>query len=263
MGGSPPVWPITLLEKLALTCGRPLPILSSRRAGVGALDTPDRDGSHQETRPHGRGPGRVNPRLALPNLTTHDTTSRRVRAHQGWAAHADSGHRRRRLRRLDPGPHAPGAGPPGPGLRLAQVRRPRPAALLPEPLLRADQGRRQRRRRRQEGARRDGRGRPPRRDRRLPGVQEGAAGRPGDQRRGDAEPPRAPQARPEGHLRLDRLHLRLDPRLHLQREHPVGPDHPLRRDQGRRRGDGPRTPATASPTATPPPSASATGCGST
>ena len=160
-----------------------------------------------------------------------------------------------------PGPAR--AGPPGPGPRQPEVRRPRPAALLPEPLLRAPEGRRLRPEGRREGARRRRRDHPPGRDRRLSGLQEGAAARPGDQRRRHPAPPGEAEAGPAVPLRLDRQHLRLDPRLRLQREHPEGPDHPLRRDQGRRPRRWSSTPATASPTGSPPPSASATGCGST
>ena len=72
-----------------------------------------------------------------------------------------------------------------------------------------------------------------------------------------------PQARPEVRLRLDRLDLRLDPRLRLQRElarSARSPSTARPRPPPRRWSS---TPATASPTATPPPSASATGCGST
>ena len=74
----------------------------------------------------------------------------------------------------------------------------------------------------------------------YPACKKEPQRRPGDQRRGHPHPAAAPQARPEGPLRLDRQHLRLDPRLRLQRGHPARPDHPLRRDQGRGRADGPR-----------------------
>ncbi len=97
----------------------------------------------------------------------------------------------------------------------------------------------------------------------YPACKKEPQRRPGDQRRGDRQPAAPPQARPEGHLRLDRQHLRLDPRLRLQRRNT-----PRLRSRSTARPRPPpsrwcSTPATASPIASPPPSASATGCGST
>src|SRR5262249_11409226 len=54
---------------------------------------------------------------------------------------ANPRHGRSRLRRVDPRPPAPRPRAPRPRPRLAPLRRPRPAPLLPGPLLRADQGR--------------------------------------------------------------------------------------------------------------------------
>ena len=64
---------------------------------------------------------------------------------------------------------------------------------------------------------RHGRGHSSGGDRRLPGLQEGAAACPGSQRRWHSQPDPPPQARSEIAVRIDRKHLRLDPRLSLQR----------------------------------------------
>ena len=199
--------------------------------------------------PQGRGPGRLSRPSFLAGRTDElhhgppdPRRSRRVwiRATKDGSCHANPRHRRSRLRRLNSRSHAPGAGAPRPRARQPQVRRPRPLALLPEPVLRASQGRRLRPGSRQGGRRWGRRDHSLGRDRRLSRLQERAAARPGRQRRGNPQPAGCSAPRRQVPLRFHRQHLRVDTRLRLQGRHAASADHPLRRNQGRSRADGAR-----------------------
>src|SRR4051812_1741635 len=84
----------------------------------------------------------VDARLDLPRLPTTHTLGvpGASRATKDGSHHANSGHRRRGLRGLDPRPPPARRGAPRPRLRLAPIRRSRPVALLPEPSLRVAEG---------------------------------------------------------------------------------------------------------------------------
>ena len=209
----------------------------------------------EETGPQGRGPG-TRARLALrsPSFTPLDVPGASSATKDG-SHHANSRHRRSRLRRIDLGPDAPGTGPPGPGLR----RRSSSAATASSPAARTGPSSWSRGRDRPGRLKRPStasRRRPPRRDRRLPRLQERAPGRPVDERRRHAHAPARPQARPEGHLRLDRPASTARFPTTSATKTPRAPRSP---STARPRPPPNRwcsRPATASPIATPPPSAS-------
>ena len=122
-----------------------------------------------------------------------------------------------------------------------QVRRPRPAALLPEPLLRADQGRRLRRAgvrprpstawTRSSTSPRSSATRPARRSRRSPRRPTSRGPAPcSSLRKPDQKVLFASTGSIYGSI----------PDYVCNERHPARPDHALRRDQGRGRADGPR-----------------------
>ena len=145
-------------------------------------------------------------------LTTEEPRRpRRVwfRATKDGSRHANSRHRRSRLRRLNPRSTPLGTRAPRPRAGQPQVRRSRALTLLPESILRAGAGRCLRPRRRQVGRGWHGGDHSPRRHRRLSRLQEGAPARASGQRRRHQEPAPVPQSRHQVPVRLHRQHLRV------------------------------------------------------